>query len=90
VKSWDPQHRWEAGGGGAVWDGLTYDPKNDLVFLGTANVSPYNTREDGRKGGDELYACSVIAVHASKGALAWYYQEVRTIGGISIQRKSSS
>ena len=76
VKSWDPQHRWEAGGGGAVWDGLTYDSKNDLVFLGTANVSPYNTREDGRKGGDELYACSVIAVHASNGALAWYYQEV--------------
>jgi len=42
----------------AVWDGLTYDPKTTWYFLGTANVSPYNTREDGRKGGDELYACS--------------------------------
>ena len=76
VKTWDPRHRWEAGGGGTVWDGLSYDPKTDLVFMGTGNVSPYNTREDGRRGGDALYACSVIAVHASNGRLAWYYQEV--------------
>jgi len=76
VRTWDPQHQWEAGGGGAVWDGLSHDPKNDLVFMGTANVSPYNTREGGRRGGDALYTCSVIAVHASNGALAWYYQEV--------------
>ncbi len=76
AKTWDPRHRWEMGGGGTVWDGLSYDPKTDLVFMGTGNVSPFNTREGGRKGGDELYACSVIAVHASNGAIAWYYQEV--------------
>ena len=76
IKTWDPRHRWEIGGGGTVWDGLSYDAKTDLVFMGTANVSPYNTREDGRRGGDELYACSVIAVHAANGSLAWYYQEV--------------
>jgi quinohemoprotein ethanol dehydrogenase len=76
VKTWDPRHQWEAGGGGNVWDGLSYDPQTDLVFMGTANVSPYNTRQDGRKGGDELYGCSVIAVHASNGEMAWYYQEV--------------
>ena len=76
VKSWDPRHQWEAGGGGNVWDGLSYDEKTDLVFMGTANVSPFNTRSEGRKGGKELYACSVVAVHASNGALAWYHQEV--------------
>jgi quinohemoprotein ethanol dehydrogenase len=76
AKTWDPRHQWEAGGGGNVWDGLAYDPKYDLVFLGTANVSPYNTRLGGRKGGDELYGASVIAVHAASGAMAWYYQEV--------------
>jgi quinohemoprotein ethanol dehydrogenase len=76
VKTWDPRHRWDVGGGGTVWDGLSYDAKTDLVFMGTGNVSPYNTREGGRKGGKELYACSVIAVHASDGSLAWYYQEV--------------
>lgn len=76
VKTWDPRHRWDMGGGATVWDGLSYDPKTDLVFMGTGNVSPYNTREGGRKGGDELYACSVVAVQASDGSLAWYYQEV--------------
>jgi quinohemoprotein ethanol dehydrogenase len=76
IKTWDAHHRWEMGGGGAVWDGLSYDPKTDLVYLGTGNVSPYNTREGGRKGGHELYTCSVVAVHASDGTLAWYYQEV--------------
>ena len=75
IKTWDPRHQWEAGGGGNVWDGLSYDPKNDLVFLGTANVSPYNTRLGGRKGGDELYGASVIAVHAASGTMAWYFQE---------------
>jgi quinohemoprotein ethanol dehydrogenase len=76
IKTWDPRHRWEAGGGGTVWDGLTYDAKTDLVFLGTANVSPYDTHEDGRNGGDELYTDSVIAVHAATGTIAWYFQEV--------------
>ena len=76
VKTWDPNHEWQMGGGGAVWDGLVYDANTDLIFMGTGNVSPFNTRKGGRKGGDELYACSVIAVHASNGTLAWYHQEV--------------
>jgi quinohemoprotein ethanol dehydrogenase len=28
----------------------------------------------GRHGGDELYAASIIAIHADTGAMAWYYQ----------------
>jgi len=26
IKTWDPHHRWETGGGGPVWDGISYDP----------------------------------------------------------------
>lgn len=79
VKSWDAQHPWKAGAGGSVWDGLTYDAKTDLVFMGTGNGYPHNAhamRNGSQTNGDELYACSVIAVHASDGSLAWYYQEV--------------
>jgi quinohemoprotein ethanol dehydrogenase len=76
VKTWDPRHEWQYGGGGTVWDGLSYDEKYDLVFMGTGNVAPYNTRQDGRSGGEGLYACSVVAVHAASGELAWYFQEV--------------
>jgi quinohemoprotein ethanol dehydrogenase len=28
----------------------------------------------GRRGGDELYAASIIAIHADDGTMAWYYQ----------------
>jgi quinohemoprotein ethanol dehydrogenase len=28
----------------------------------------------GRHGGDELYAASIIAIHADDGSMAWYYQ----------------
>jgi glucose dehydrogenase len=28
---------WKAGGGGTPWDAITYDPKTDLLFVGTGN-----------------------------------------------------
>jgi quinohemoprotein ethanol dehydrogenase len=74
VKTWDPHHRWDAGSGGTVWDGISYDPELGLVFIGTGNGSPYNIREGGRHGGDDLYTAAIVAVHADSGSLAWYYQ----------------
>jgi quinohemoprotein ethanol dehydrogenase len=76
VKTWDPRHRWEAGAGGTVWDGMAYDPALKLAYIGTGNPAPYDMHTGGRKGGDELYAASIIAIHADTGALAWYYQTV--------------
>ena len=74
VKSWDPRHQWESGGGGTVWDGISYDPDLKLLYIGTANGSPYNIKQDGRKGGDDLYTAAIVAIHAETGQLAWYYQ----------------
>ncbi len=74
LKSWDPQHRWEEGSGGTVWDGLAYDAALGLVYIGTANAAPYNMHLGGRHGGDELYAASIVAIHAKEGSMAWYYQ----------------
>jgi quinohemoprotein ethanol dehydrogenase len=74
VKSWDPKHPWAAGSGGTVWDGMAYDSGLGLVYIGTGNAAPYNLHLAGRRGGDELYAASIIAIHASDGTLAWYYQ----------------
>jgi len=74
IETWDPRHPWEKGSGGTVWDGISYDPALKLVYVGTANGAPYNIKDDGRKGGDDLYAASIIAIHADTGALAWYYQ----------------
>jgi quinohemoprotein ethanol dehydrogenase len=74
IATWDPQHRWEAGSGGTVWDGINYDPELKLVYVGTANGAPYSIRADGRRGGDDLYAAAIVAIHAESGELAWYYQ----------------
>ncbi|HME40445.1 MAG TPA: PQQ-dependent dehydrogenase, methanol/ethanol family [Steroidobacteraceae bacterium] len=76
VKTWDSRHPWDAGSGGTVWDGMAYDPTLRLVYIGTANPAPYNSHLGGRHGGDELYAASIIAIHADTGAMAWYYQTV--------------
>jgi quinohemoprotein ethanol dehydrogenase len=75
LKTWDPKHPWDAGsGGGTVWDGMAYDPALRLVYIGTGNAAPYNMHLGGRRGGDELYAASIIAIHADDGSMAWYYQ----------------
>jgi len=74
IKTWDPRHRWDAGSGGTAWDGISYDPELKLVYFGTGNGAPYNIKEGGRTGGDDLYTAAIVAVHADSGALAWYYQ----------------
>jgi alcohol dehydrogenase (cytochrome c)/quinohemoprotein ethanol dehydrogenase len=66
---------WEIGGGGAVWDGMAYDPKLNLVYFGTGNGSPWNRGYRGAGGGDNLFVASIIAVNADTGTYAWHYQE---------------
>ena len=76
VKTWSPRYDWSNGGGGTAWDGLAYDADRKLVYLGTANASPYHGQHDAANAGDELYVASIIAVHADSGQMAWYYQEI--------------
>jgi quinohemoprotein ethanol dehydrogenase len=74
-ETWDPE-AWKLGGGGAVWDGIAYDPETDLVYAGTGNAEPWPEEFRGSKGKDGLYACSILAVQASTGELKWHYQLV--------------
>jgi alcohol dehydrogenase (cytochrome c)/quinohemoprotein ethanol dehydrogenase len=67
---------WDIGGGAAVWDGIAYDPKLNLVYFGTGNGSPWNRGYRGSGGGDNLFVASILAVNADTGAYAWHYQEV--------------
>ena len=75
ASTWSRHYDWKDGGGGTVWDGMAYDPRRELVFIGTGNPSPYVIGKDER-GADALYAASIVAIHAASGKLAWYYQEV--------------
>ncbi len=76
AKTWDPGHKWDAGSGATVWDGMAFDPALNLVYFGTGNAAPYNSYVGGRHTGDQLYAACIVAVHADSGTLAWYYQTV--------------
>ena len=75
LATWDPGYDWSTGGGASVWDGLSYDPELKLIYFGTANPSPYVIGKDAPQA-DELYAASLLAVHAQSGELAWHFQEV--------------
>jgi quinohemoprotein ethanol dehydrogenase len=75
LKTWDPRHPWERGaGGGTAWDGMAFDATLNLIYIGTGNAAPYNMHLGGRHGGDELYAASIVAIHADSGSFAWAYQ----------------
>ncbi|HEX3846136.1 MAG TPA: PQQ-dependent dehydrogenase, methanol/ethanol family [Steroidobacteraceae bacterium] len=76
VKTWPAKYDWGYGGGGTAWDGLAYDAGQHLVYLGSANASPYHGLHDPAGSGDELYVASIIAVHSDTGRMAWYYQEI--------------
>lgn len=67
---------WRYGGGGTAWDSFAYDPELNLVYIGTGNGTPHMwaIRSDGR--GDNLFLCSIVAVHADTGEHAWHYQMV--------------
>ncbi len=76
IKTWDPDSRWDIGGGGAPWDAINYDRETGLVIVGTGNGGPYHTARRSPKGGDQLYLSSLVALDAKTGRLKWHYQEV--------------
>jgi quinohemoprotein ethanol dehydrogenase len=73
--TWDGEW-WKQGGGGAVWDGLAYDPEAGLVYVGTGNAEPWTYHLRSSKDKDNLYVCSILAVDVNSGELKWHYQVV--------------
>jgi quinohemoprotein ethanol dehydrogenase len=75
VRTWDPNSRWDVGGGGAPWDAINYDPETGLVLVGTGNGGPYLSSKRSPSGGDQLYLASIVALDPKTGRLKWFYQE---------------
>src|SRR6185312_8950556 len=61
--------------GGTVWDGITYDPELDLLFIGTGNADYWNKayRSPGDK--DNLFVASIVALKPETGEYVWHFQE---------------
>ena len=75
ANTWNGQW-WRFGGGGTVWDGITYDPEFDQLLIGVGNGSPHNRRIRSPGGGDNLYLSSIVALDPKTGEYRWHYQEV--------------
>jgi len=73
AKTWAGEW-WKHGGGGTVWNSITYDKDTDTVFLGTGNGSPWNRKIRSNGEGDNLFLCSIVALDAKTGAYKWHYQ----------------
>ena len=75
AKTWDKDKKWwVAGGGGAVWGSIAYDPDEDLVYVGTGQPGPWPSYVRG--AGDNLCTNCIIAVKGATGKYAWHYQTV--------------
>ncbi|KRA81343.1 PQQ-dependent dehydrogenase, methanol/ethanol family [Altererythrobacter sp. Root672] len=73
AKTWTGEW-WKAGGGGTVWDNISYDPKLKLIYIGTGNGSPWVRKWRSPGGGDNLFLASIVALKADTGEYVWHYQ----------------
>jgi quinohemoprotein ethanol dehydrogenase len=73
AKTWTGQW-WKFGGGGTVWNSITFDPALNRVYLGAGNGSPWNQHIRSPGGGDNLFLSSIIALDADTGHYVWHYQ----------------
>lgn len=64
----------QTGGGGTPWDSIVYDPKTDLLFVGTGNGSPWNRFIRSQGKGDNLFLSSILALKPETGEYVWHYQ----------------
>ena len=57
--------------GGMTWMTGTYDPETNLVYWGTGNPTP--VLNGTTRPGDNLYTCSIVAIHPEDGKLEWAF-----------------
>jgi len=74
AKTWSPGHWRTSGGGGTVWDSMTYDPRLNRLYIGVGNGGPYNPAVRSPGKGDNLFLASIVALDADLGKYVWHYQ----------------
>ena len=72
--TWSEDTLWQVGLGGTVWDGMSYDPNLNLLYVGTGNAAPYARHLRSPGGGDNLFLASILAINPDDGSLVWHYQ----------------
>jgi quinohemoprotein ethanol dehydrogenase len=76
AKTWGPDFTKYGGGGGTAWNGITFDPELNRIYVGAGNAGAYDpTVRDPGSNGDNLYTSSIIALDADTGKYIWHYQQ---------------
>lgn len=65
---------WKQGGGGTVWNAITYDREMQRIYIGTGNGTPWNYQIRSQGKGDNLFLTSIVALDARTGRYLWHYQ----------------
>jgi quinohemoprotein ethanol dehydrogenase len=73
AKTWAGEW-WRWGGGGTVWNAITFDREMNRIYIGTGNSSNYNPQQRSPGHGDNLFLCSIVALDANTGKYVWHYQ----------------
>ena len=63
--------RAAAGPSGTRW---WWTRRQDLLYIGTGNGSPWNRDNRSPGGGDNLYLSAIVALDPSDGSFEWHYQ----------------
>jgi quinohemoprotein ethanol dehydrogenase len=72
--TWPGAIPWNFGGGGNVWEAISYDPELNLLYIGVGNASPWNRYLRNPGAGDNLFLTSIVALNADTGRYVWHYQ----------------
>lgn len=69
-ETWEKPDTWKHGGG-STWMTGNYDPKDNLIYWGTGNGSPWFGDQ---RPGDNLYTASTLALDPETGKMKGYFQ----------------
>ncbi len=75
AKTWAPDFWKTTGGGGTVWNGMTYDEEKNRIYIGVGNAGPYDPQLRSPGDGDNLYTAGIVALDADTGEYIWHYQQ---------------
>src|SRR5216684_4426181 len=72
-KTWHGEW-WKEGGGGTVWESISYDPELNLIYFGVGNGLEWNQGYRSQGQGDNWFLSSIVAINADTGNYVWHYQ----------------
>jgi quinohemoprotein ethanol dehydrogenase len=75
AKTWGTDFTKNTGGGGTVWNGMTFDAEANRIYIGVGNAGGYDPERRDPNGGDNLYTAGIVALDANTGKYLWHYQE---------------